>query len=68
MVYINGADYGAFGAFLTNRITIYRYERDWQNVFWGRKYEKLLAIKQRIDPSNLFVCNRCVGSDIILEP
>ncbi|PGH10938.1 hypothetical protein AJ79_05184 [Helicocarpus griseus UAMH5409] len=44
------------------------YERDWQNVFWGNKYRKLLAIKRRIDPSNLFVCNRCVGTDIILEP
>ncbi|KMP02044.1 hypothetical protein CISG_09300 [Coccidioides immitis RMSCC 3703] len=44
------------------------YEPDWQNVFWGEKYARLLAIKKRIDPTNLFVCNRCVGTDIVLEP
>ncbi|KAK2850642.1 hypothetical protein FQN49_005465 [Arthroderma sp. PD_2] len=44
------------------------YEPDWQNVFWGEKYARLLSIKRRIDPKNLFVCNRCVGTDIILEP
>ncbi|KAF3479904.1 FAD binding domain-containing protein [Arthroderma uncinatum] len=44
------------------------YEHDWQNVFWGDKYARLLSIKKRIDPKNLFVCNRCVGTDIILEP
>ncbi|KAI9840689.1 MAG: hypothetical protein M1837_001365 [Sclerophora amabilis] len=44
------------------------YESDWQNVFWGTKYERLLSIKRRIDPTNLFVCNRCVGTDIVLEP
>jgi hypothetical protein len=44
------------------------YEPDWQQVFWGANYKKLLAIKQRIDPQKLFVCNRCVGTDIVLEP
>ncbi|KAK2750863.1 hypothetical protein FQN55_001434 [Onygenales sp. PD_40] len=44
------------------------YEKEWEDVFWGKKYEKLLAIKKRVDPSNLFVCNRCVGTDIVLEP
>lgn len=44
------------------------YEPDWQNVFWGAKYDRLLSIKERIDPTNLFVCNRCVGTDIVLEP
>jgi len=37
-------------------------------VFWGEKYGRLLAIKRRVDPTNLFVCNRCVGTDIVLEP
>ena len=45
-----------------------RYEPDWQNAFWGSKYGRLLAIKRRVDPTNLFVCNRCVGTDIVLEP
>ncbi|KAK2757894.1 hypothetical protein FQN54_004300 [Arachnomyces sp. PD_36] len=44
------------------------YEPDWENVFWGENYERLLAIKRRIDPTNLFVCNRCVGTDIEYEP
>ncbi|KAF3893398.1 FAD-binding PCMH-type domain-containing protein [Trichophyton interdigitale] len=44
------------------------YEPDWQNAFWGDKYARLLSIKRRIDPKNLFVCNRCVGTDIVLEP
>ncbi|EEP82063.1 predicted protein [Uncinocarpus reesii 1704] len=44
------------------------YEPDWKNVFWGDKYDRLLATKRRVDPTNLFVCNRCVGTDIILEP
>jgi len=44
------------------------FEPDWQQVFWGTNYEKLLKIKQEIDPTNLFVCNRCVGTDIVFEP
>lgn len=44
------------------------YEPDWKNVFWGEKYGRLLKIKRRVDPENLFVCNRCVGSNIVLEP
>ena len=44
------------------------YEPDWKNAFWGPNYEKLLEIKQRIDPENLMVCNRCVGADIVYEP
>lgn len=43
------------------------FEPDWQNVFWGSNYERLLEIKRRIDPTNLMVCNRCVGTDIIFE-
>ncbi|KAH8697409.1 FAD binding domain protein [Talaromyces proteolyticus] len=44
------------------------YEPNWQQVFWGDKYQRLLSIKKRVDPTNLLVCNRCVGTDIILEP
>jgi hypothetical protein len=44
------------------------YEPDWKNAFWGPNYHKLLEIKQRIDPENLMVCNRCVGTDILYEP
>lgn len=44
------------------------FEPNWERVFWGRNYEKLLKIKKTVDPSNLFACNRCVGSDIVFEP
>ena len=44
------------------------YEPDWKNVFWGPNYDRLLKIKRRIDPTNLMVCNRCVGTDIVYEP
>ncbi|KAJ9651527.1 hypothetical protein H2198_009195 [Neophaeococcomyces mojaviensis] len=43
------------------------FEPDWQNVFWGSNYARLLGIKRSIDPTNLFVCNRCVGTDIVFE-
>jgi FAD/FMN-containing dehydrogenase len=36
--------------------------------FWGEKYDRLLGIKKRVDPTGVFVCNRCVGGDILLEP
>ncbi|CAI7619960.1 unnamed protein product [Penicillium pancosmium] len=44
------------------------YEPDWQTVFWGDKYEILVEIKRRIDPTNLFACNRCVGGGLVLQP
>jgi hypothetical protein len=44
------------------------YEPHWQEAFWGSNYERLLKVKQRIDPGNLMVCNRCVGTDIVYEP
>jgi FAD/FMN-containing dehydrogenase len=44
------------------------FEPYWQETFWGKNYPKLLAIKRKIDPKNLLVCNRCVGTDVILEP
>ena len=49
-------------------LTKFRYEPHWQDVFWGSNYKRLLEIKKRIDPQNLFTCNRCVGSDIVLKP
>lgn len=44
------------------------FEPEWQQVFWGTNYARLLKIKREIDPTNLFVCNRCVGTDILFEP
>ncbi|KAK6375522.1 hypothetical protein LTR64_003647 [Lithohypha guttulata] len=44
------------------------FEPEWQDVFWGSNYERLLEIKRKVDPTTLFVCNRCVGTDMIFEP
>ncbi|KAG0612760.1 hypothetical protein M758_6G049800 [Ceratodon purpureus] len=43
-------------------------EPDWKQSFWGKKnYAKLLAIKARVDPKGLFVCRKCVGSELWRE-
>lgn len=44
------------------------YEPHWQETFWGEKYGKLERLKRKFDPKGLFVCNRCVGGDVIYEP
>lgn len=44
------------------------YEPRWKEAFWGSNYDRLERIKRRIDPRNLMVCNRCVGSDLVYEP
>ncbi|UKZ53296.1 hypothetical protein TrVGV298_007088 [Trichoderma virens] len=36
-------------------------EVDWQNLFFGENYDKLLAIKQKYDPDTLLNCKGCVG-------
>jgi FAD/FMN-containing dehydrogenase len=39
------------------------FEPDWQRAFWGEHYPRLLEIKRRYDPTNLFTCHHCVGSE-----
>ncbi|CAO2655278.1 Nn.00g103420.m01.CDS01 [Neocucurbitaria sp. VM-36] len=36
-------------------------EDSWQNTFFGENYDRLLAVKNRYDPSGLFNCWKCVG-------
>ncbi|RFU81505.1 fad-binding domain-containing [Trichoderma arundinaceum] len=36
-------------------------EPDWQHVFFGENYDKLLAIKQKWDPDTVLNCKKCVG-------
>lgn len=46
--YLNEADY---------------FQKDWQRVFWGDNYSRLLKIKKKYDPQGLFYCHHCVGSE-----
>jgi FAD/FMN-containing dehydrogenase len=46
--YVNEADY---------------FEPHWQQSFWGEHYARLLEIKKRVDPTRLFSCHHCVGSE-----
>lgn len=47
--YVNEADY---------------FQKNWQQVFWGSNYQKLLTLKHRYDPDGLFYCHHCVGSEM----
>jgi FAD/FMN-containing dehydrogenase len=46
--YVNEADY---------------FEPEWQRSFWGENYPRLLAIKKRVDPDNLFRVHHGIGSE-----
>lgn len=39
------------------------FQKNWQQVFWGTNYSRLLSIKQKYDPGGLFYCHHCVGSE-----
>ena len=54
------AAYPGAGAYFSES---YR-ETDWKGTFWGTaNYERLLKVKQRVDPTGFFYCIQCVGSD-----
>ncbi|KAH7328753.1 hypothetical protein B0I35DRAFT_418225 [Stachybotrys elegans] len=36
---------------------------NWQDSWWGTNYDRLLSIKQQIDPDGVFSCPLCVGSE-----
>lgn len=39
-------------------------EPGWQQSFWGHaNYDRLSAVKLRVDPAGLFTCRNCVGSE-----
>lgn len=46
--YLNEADFG---------------QSDFQQVFYGRNYDKLLAIKRKYDPNDTFYGQTAVGSE-----
>ena len=35
----------------------------WHERYWGKNYAKLLAVKKKLDPGNVFWCRHCVGDD-----
>ena len=39
------------------------FEPNWQQEFWGPNYERLLTIKRKVDPDNLFRVHHGVGSE-----
>ncbi|KDQ14469.1 hypothetical protein BOTBODRAFT_32595 [Botryobasidium botryosum FD-172 SS1] len=38
-------------------------EPDWQRVFWGSNYDRLLRIKNIYDPTGILTCQKCVGDE-----
>ena len=38
-------------------------EPNFQKAFWGSNYDRLLSIKRRVDPSDVFWCAACVGNE-----
>lgn len=39
------------------------FQEDWQTEFWGSNYPRLLSIKKKYDPTNLFTVHKGVGSE-----
>ena len=39
------------------------FQPAWQQAFWGRNYERLLAVKRKYDPDGLFFVHHGVGSE-----
>lgn len=35
----------------------------WQQRYWGANYARLLEIKKQVDPTGVFWCHHCVGSE-----
>jgi len=39
------------------------FQENWQQEFWGSNYARLLSVKKRYDPTNLFTVHKGVGSE-----
>lgn len=39
------------------------FQKGWQTEFWGSNYPRLLSIKKKYDPTNLFTVHKGVGSE-----
>lgn len=39
------------------------FQKNYHEVFWGVNYPRLLAIKKKVDPCDVFWCRACVGNE-----
>jgi hypothetical protein len=39
------------------------FQASYHEVFWGTNYPRLLAIKKKVDPDDVFWCRACVGNE-----
>jgi hypothetical protein len=39
------------------------FEDDWRHSYWGDHYSRLVEIKRRYDPDNVFTVHHGVGTD-----
>ncbi|KAK8914910.1 FAD-linked oxidoreductase ZEB1 [Metarhizium anisopliae] len=39
------------------------FEKNFQQTFWGSNYERLLELKRKVDPTDVFWCLPCVGNE-----
>ena len=39
------------------------FQDNWQQEFWGANYDRLLRVKKKYDPTNLFTVHKGVGSE-----
>ena len=39
------------------------FQPNWQEAFWGGKYERLLRVKRKYDPDHVFTVHHGVGSE-----
>ncbi|MGI9196091.1 MAG: FAD-binding protein [Candidatus Nanopelagicales bacterium] len=39
------------------------FQENWQQEFWGSNYPRLLTVKKKYDPTNLFTVHKGVGSE-----
>ena len=43
------------------------HQPDWQYMFYGKKYDKLAAVKEKYDPEHIFYALTGVGSEYWTE-
>lgn len=60
MPLLDELEHGKMGAYLNEADP---NEPNFQQQFWGENYDRLLSIKQKVDPTSLFLVRKGVGSE-----